>query len=288
VTGSWKGGFNSGQANSVRMVVVESAKASYHLVFGNRMKARLDVWAAVFALSALTLVWQIVRAWQFPSNAYHFPKSARPALVWIGIVSASYFGGIILTGLNTIAFDALRYDLPLLPLLLVLCGVLFQLAGPGIGRIAASVCVLCLVLINVRGLNASPLPGQAEEVAKLLGEQVEPGISMQRWLQNTLPPKATLVATDGQAVHYVLGQPVVSIIEPKFSRHFWDEAGIRTLMRQRRISYFLLFPGAPPDSVPEQQSTPFLKALSAGRPPSWLSVAARTPDVILYRCPDCQ
>jgi hypothetical protein len=288
VTGSWKGGFNSGQANTLRTVVVESAKAAYHLVFGNRAKARLDVWVVIFTLSSLALFWRIVQNWRLSSDAYRFPKSARPALVWVGVVSASYAGGIILTGLKTIAFDALRYDFPLLPLLLILCGVLFQLAGPGIGRIAASVCVLCIAMINIRGLNAPPPVGQAEQVANLLREQVQPGISMRRWLQNALPPNATLVATDGQAAHYVLGQPVLSIIEPKFSRYFWDEAGVRSLMRQRRTSYFLLFPGAPPDSVPEQQSTPFLKALSAGQPPSWLNVAARTPDVILYRCPDCE
>jgi hypothetical protein len=86
-------------------------------------------------------------------------------------------------------------------------------------------------------------------------------------------------------MYYLLRQPVVSVIES--SGRKWDETDVRFLMHRFRAPYFVVFPGARPLLVPEQDATPFLHALTAGEAPGWLRIAARTPGVILYECGEC-
>ena len=161
------------------------------------------------------------------------------------------------------------------------------MAGDTVGRVAAVLCVLSISLIDIRSASATRLTDQSSLPVDLLQQQVQPGESITNFIQAHVPRQDVIVATEGQAVYYLLKRPIVSIIEPQYSLHTWNEADVRSVMRSFGAQYFLVFPGAGEDRAPEQQSGPFLLALTEGHPPSWLSVAARTSGVILYRCADC-
>ena len=106
---------------------------------------------------------------------------------------------------------------------------------------------------------------------------------MKMYIKDSVPSDSVLVATEGQAVYYLLKRPVVSIIEPQYSLHTWDESDVKSVMQSFKAQYLLVFPGAGKMRAPEQQASPFLHELVEGHSPAWLAVAARTPGVILYR-----
>ena len=59
-------------------------------------------------------------------------------------------------------------------------------------------------------------------------------------------------------------------------------------MTKFRARYLLLFPGLPPEVVPEQDQVPFLRDLAAGRrAPAWLREDERNSAIAIYECASC-
>jgi len=284
---SWNSGFANGRHAPWQTVISESARVPYHVLFGTQTKAHLDIWAVLFFTSLLVLAWRaLANRRQGPAPA-RLPHTRRTTVIWMLVFAAAFAGGTLVAELRTIVADYVRYDFPLLPIVLIVCGVLFRFVNDRIARVAALACVLSVVMIDVHSLVAQRQAGMSSLPTDLLAQQVQPGTSMRTWIEQTVPSDATLIATEGQAVHYLLNRPVVAIIEPQYTVHTWDETDLRSVMRRFGAQYILVFPGAGKERAPEQQSVPFLLALSEGHNPGWLSVAARTRGVILYRCSSC-
>ncbi len=99
-----------------------------------------------------------------------------------------------------------------------------------------------------------------------------------------LPVGTIIVSEEGQALHYVLKRPVVSIIEPpEFSNGATDGPGFRELMSRYKSRYLLLFPTI----RGSQNRLPYLQDLVGSKGPDWLKLSVSTHDVAVYECESC-
>ena len=284
-TGSWRGGFNSGASHSVRYVLVETAKAVYHLVFGDRVVARFDIWSIVFLLSAAAVVW-------FTAQAWRRQKSSGPTLLqfaWPTLIVLVFSAGVMAAALVSIAADFTRYYLPVYPLVLALASAAFCQVPVAMPRaVSLYVCLGAVAAIQSRSLvTARPDPPHVDMLRRLNAE-VPPVGPLRSWLLAQLGPQDSVFAVHGQAVQYVLKRPVVSMIEPEYSGRTADEAFIHQQMTTFRSRYMLLFPSLPAETSLEQSANPFLNTLASGaEPPAWLTAVGRTRDVAVFECRSC-
>jgi len=287
-TGSWRGGFTAGVHRSVRLVLVESFKSYYHLVFGGKAVARFDLWAVILGASlavTLFLIFRALRKREFSA----LPQFTPVACAWLGLILVTYAAGIMLTGLLTIADDMTRYNRPVYPLVLAAAAPLLSVALRGRWIAVGIAAVGAIIAIHSRSLGVPPHVERHVLANQMLNREVQPGMTAHAWLLGHVPPGGIVVAADGQGVEYVLHRNVISVIEPQYTARATDEPGYHTLMSQSHTRYLLLFPGLSPDQAPEQESTPFLRDLAYGGvpPPQWLSLAIRNSAVAIYECPSC-
>ena len=231
-SGNWRGGFMAGTNMKVREVATDAPKAAYHLVFGDRVVTRLDIWPMIFTIAALTLIWYIVRGWKKNS------LTDAQLWIWLGLLAAVYIVGILAAALSSIASDFVRYFLPVYPLLLACpapAGI--RALGPqGKPLWAFALLALWIAILAIQSRSlAAPLGDPPHVVAKraLQGAQIE------QWLRQHTQTNDILVATNGQALHYLLQRPVVSVIHPRFTRRPEDEAGFRALMKRFHARYMI-------------------------------------------------
>ena len=281
-TGSWRGAFNNNGRQVPRTVIVQTLKAFFHLVTGDRVPAHLDVGMGILLLSAaLTLVLGI--------RALIVQKSRNniEPLGWTLFIGFAYIGGVVVAALTTIADDLPRYFFPVYPLFLACAAVACSAIAKGMKSLVVAVLLLALLAIQARNLFVRPTQPDWILTRAMMAEEVQPGITLTGWLRNNLAPDGAILAVEGQAVHYVLQRPVVAVIPAVFSGRITDEQGFRSEMRQFRSRYLLLFPTSPPDRIPEQYSYGFLQSLAAGNAPAWLKLAVRTRGAAVYECADC-
>ena len=281
--GSWRGGFSAGQGHSIKFIVVESVKAFYHIAFGDRVVAHLNIWAILFLCSFVAAVALAVLAWR-SGRAAELPPNFALLAGWPALLVAIYGAGIIYAAMHSIASDLGRYYFPAYPLVLAILAAA-TLAHKTLEKAVLTVLVIAVLAVHSRSLLTKPNPPLIADVQRVFSEDVKPGDSLGQWLAGHVSRKDVLIAVNGQAVHYILQRPVVSMIQPIYSDHVYDDAGFHALMAQFGARYVLLFPGS--TLTPEQDEIPFLHALAAGSYPPWLSVAAKTRDATLYECGDC-
>lgn len=285
LTGSWRGGFTSaGGRNSVRAVAAGTIRSLLHLLTGDRAPLRKDVWIVLLALSFAAVVFFAVRharARAFESDA------AWKGFWWTIFIAAAYTGGIVAAALITIAFDPSRYYFPVYPLLLACAAVLCSTFATGLRSIAVVALVLSAGVLQWRSIVA-PTPTPDWILTRtLLTEPVPTGGTLLQWLRDRVGPNQTVLAVEGQALHYILQRPVVAVIPATFTVRRPDAQAFHQLMLTSGSKYLLVLPGAAPESVPEQTSYAFLRALSSGDAPAWLRPAAATRDAAVYECLDC-
>ncbi len=282
-TGSWRGGFRSG-GHAPGDVAMETIRSFFHLVTGDRIPLRLDIRMIVLLLSAALVVFFSIRTGIVRNPG--IKRSSEP-LGWAAFIGLAYIGGVMLAALTTIADDLPRYYFPVYPLVLIFAAV----ACSSVARGWKSLPVMLLVLsaIGVKAPNLFVPPAQPDWILTrgLLAEAVKPGTTLAQWLREQASPNGAIVAVEGQAVHYILKSPVVAVIPAGDTSRRNDEAAFRSLMIRFRARYLLLFPGAPPDRIQEENSYGFLRSLAAGSVPAWLKPAARTRDAAVYECVDC-
>ncbi|HTA46656.1 MAG TPA: hypothetical protein VK789_29635 [Bryobacteraceae bacterium] len=270
-SGSWQGGFKSaGGRHKIGAAAVDSVKAFLHLLTGDRLPLHLNVWTLLLLLSSAALLFAIWKgSW------------AQPALVWVVFIGVAYVGGIFVATLATIAGDLPRYYFPVYPLILACAAVVS-------GR-SLAVIPFVIAALAVQGPNLFVRPDQPDWVLtrSYLSESEPSGASLLDWLRNHVGPNETILAVEGQALHYILQRNVVAVVPARDTTRRSDEEGFHTLMRQNKTRYLVVFPGAPADRVLEQTSYGFMSSLAAGSAPPWLRLAARTRDAAVYECPDC-
>jgi len=283
-TGSWRGAFNSSGGQALRTVIIETFRAFFHLVVGDRVPARLDIWMVIFLLSsALALFFGIRVAIGMPFRM----KGSLEPFGWTLFIGLVYIAGVMLAALTTIADDLPRYYFPVYPLIPALAAVACSAIARGLKSLVVIALLLSVIAVQGRSLFVSPQQPDWVLTREMLSGEVQPGIALTEWLRNHIPQDGTMLAVEGQAVHYVLRRPVVAVIPAEFSGRPTDESGVRSEMRQFRSRYLLLFPNAPADRIPEQNSIGFLRSLASGNAPAWLKLAARTRDAAVYECADC-
>lgn len=283
--GSWRGLHTDGGGLPPVVVLFNLLNAAFEISLGSNAKWRLDAWAATFLLAAAYLVVRQYRVFRRGQGVAGLPAFAPRALTWIAIISGIYALGIILTELTVFAWDT-RYYFPLYPLALVCLVALLTPVSDARSRIVCAVCAISLLVFNARSVAGPFFPSSAIRVNRWLQQEVEPGVSMKMWLQRHASDGETVVAVDGQAVHYLTGLPVLAVIPAYISTLKWDQPRLRDLMRRFSASYVLVFPGADPNDLVEQR-IPLFRQLTTGSAPAWLTVAARSRDGLLYFCADC-
>ena len=209
----------------------------------------------------------------------------------MGLLCAVYIAGISLAALTSIAADLHRYYLPLYPLMLAVASALVScIEWPR--RIAAVVLICALVsVLNLQSRSVFAPPSKAPhvEMQQALASEVRQGVPVSRWLLSHTNPEEVIFAVHGQPVHYLLQRPVVSVINPGYSARKDDEPGFLKLMVQFRARYLVVFPSSKMQDAPEQATNHFLNRLvssEAGWPP-WLTMAARSPELIIFECASC-
>jgi len=285
-TGSWRGGFTSGSSHRLRDVAVPILKVFYHLVFGDRVVTTIDVWTVVFLASFLSMCFLALRGWR--RRKADFGREFLPvALRWMGLLAGAYTAGLILTALTSIAADFPRYFAPLYPLLLAGIASVVSVEAPRLQFLAIATMAVAILVVQSRSLAVNPFPAAHVLEREVLQQDVLPGVSALEWLRDHVPTSGVLVAVDGQAVHYVLQRPVISVLESEVTSRRTDQDGFHSLMAQHGARYLLVFPDLASPFLTSQDGIPFLRDLASGDSPSWLSLAARARNVAVYECRSC-
>lgn|GEM_PF-3496700 len=180
-----------------------------------------------------------------------------------------------------------RYYLPVYPLLLACAAVACSVAARGLKSLIVIFLVLSVITVDARSLFVPPAPPDWVLTRAMMAEDVQPGMPVLQWLRQRVGPDGSVVAVEGQAVHYLLQRPAVAVISAGFSNRRLDGQNFRSLMLQFRSRYLVLFPNAPQDRIPEQDSNDFLRSFTAGHSPAWLKPAVRTRDTLIYECAGC-
>jgi hypothetical protein len=206
---------------------------------------------------------------------------------WAGFIGIAYVGGVMLAALTTIAADLQRYYFPVYPLFLACAAAFCSTFAKGKKSLVVALLVFSVVAVEGRNLFVRPAAPDWIVTKAMLAEEVQPGLPLVEWLRQRLGHDGTIMAVEGQAVHYVLQRPVVAVIPAGATGRPGDGQAFQLLMRQFHAQYLLLFPGAPPERIPEQNSYGFLRQVASGDAPEWLQLAARTRDAVVYKCVDC-
>jgi hypothetical protein len=179
-----------------------------------------------------------------------------------------------------------RMFYPLLPVALLLGGLLLSVARDAVdGRVVLflGAATLSYAVINVHHYLEKPDPMPHQLVERELAEETAPGETLRRWLDTHVGPGETIVSNRGQATGYVLDRPAVSLIAHEYSQQSWDDVAVSSLMHRFGARWLIVYTDGREDVVVTSES-PFLSALARGdAPPPWLTVAARTRDVLVLR-----
>jgi uncharacterized membrane protein (UPF0136 family) len=283
-TGSWRGAFRSG-GHPPRTVVIETIRSFTHLVTGDRVPLRLDFLVGLLLVSAALVSFFGIRAWI--ARDPRMKDINVECLAWALFTGAAYIGGVMLAALTTIAGDLPRYYFPVYPLFLACAAAACSAVARGWKSLAVILLVISAVSVESRNLFVRPAQPDWILTRAMLAEEVQPGTPLLEWLRDRVSADGAILAVEGQAVHYVLQRPVVAVIPSTDTSRRTDEQGFRSLMLQFGSRYLLLFPNAPAERVPEQNSYGFLRSLAAGETSPWLKLAAHTRDAAVYECADC-
>lgn len=282
VMGSWRGMYLSHAPLDLTAAMLQGSQALWRLVLGNYVALPLPALAGLFAITvaiAFMLILKIRRQ-----------RSLSRPLAWIGLIALVYGTGVTIAtarivNMGVTTQELVRYFLPLYPIFLAAMAAIVSSAGSRILRSAG--CALAIFVLAVQSLSFTLRPGPGESVVMAggLGKEVYAGMSVRSWLLDRVPPDGAIVSEEGQALHYVLQRPVVSIIEPPEGSDLPNnEAAFRSLLSRYGSRYLVLFPRI----RDARNSLPFLRGLRSGHIPGWLELRLRTDDVAVYECETCE
>jgi hypothetical protein len=278
--GSWRGVLLTSTSHNPIPAVIPTIMAWYWLVLGGHSFLPAGIWMVLLLALGLTLLVLAFRARR---------RGAFTVAAWIGVFGLAYTAGIVwsiisVANMNLVARELARYYLPLYPVLLAcLAGAASRVRSTAWRAVMVFV-AFAVLTSHARDLLARPVPQGRVVMADDLAEEVAPGESLRQWLLSHVPTGTTIVSEEGQALHYVLQRPVVSIIEPpELSNRAADGPGFRDLMSRYKSRYLLLFPTI----RLSQNRLPYLQDLILGKGPDWLKLSVRTRDVVVYECEPC-
>jgi Dolichyl-phosphate-mannose-protein mannosyltransferase len=286
--GSWRGMYLDSGSHSIGLAMVLSAVAFYRLLMGWHVPLPVGIWVASVMAASVSAMVLALKAWWRGAWGRR-GELLSFTLGWFAIFGFAYVAGILLAkvrlaNMNMVAFDLVRYELPLYPLLLAVLAV--AVSTLRLRPLRVALVMLALIILTVRSRELFVRPDRQEQViiAADLGKEIFPGQTLQKWLLDRVPEGSPIISEEGQALHYVLQRPVVSIMEPpEFSNRDTDESAFLSLMSRYKSRYLLLFPNI----RVAQNSLPFLENLIIGKEPHWLKLSVHTRDVAIYECEAC-
>ena len=173
----------------------------------------------------------------------------------------------------------------MLPVWAVAAALLSQAtwAAPSkLSRFAAVAVLTGYVVTNARGLTSTN-PGQCHQnlQARLQSSIPDSGGTVQDWITSNIPLDAVVTASCGQATGYVLGRPVLSLVDRRYTRQDWNDTYLVSAMNRFHSHWLILYPHAA--CAFEQRDWPNLERLASGYAAPGLSVAVHTSDVTILR-----
>jgi hypothetical protein len=211
-----------------------------------------------------------------------------PALTGTGvdilILMLVYCGCMFYAGLvSTIGYEV-RMFVPLTPLLLLLLGLALQTmlaAQPqpstsrtfAVSALSASFC--CYLVLNLLMIVRPPTDYEPPSVDRVMDSRSADGKTAREAVLELVDPARVLVANNGQAFGYALSRPTVSLVGPGNSSADWNEKAIQEVIRQYHAAAIVI-------DVNEFLPSPFVRQLAQGEAPSWMKLAYRSSQVLVY------
>jgi hypothetical protein len=117
---------------------------------------------------------------------------------------------------------------------------------------------------------------------KQLDAIVDRGTSTRAAIMQIVRPDAVIMADNGQAVGHILDMRTISLVGPAFSAIVWNEATVRSTMRQFNVAAVVITPPTSAHLEDDDLPSPFVRELAQGHAPSWLTLALRSGRVLVY------
>jgi hypothetical protein len=268
LTGRWQGGNTKVVHHSQITMLENTAIAFWKLLLGDGTSLAARACQGLFLL---TLGIALVRWRRWPRG----PGAPRAFIV--AAVAGLYSAFMFLVGSRSVISYGARMFLPVLPLFLLLLGaVVAPVTGARWARGTALVGCVAYALCAL--LNAPPTRSGHLELASRLARPMSDGRPMRAWIDAHIGMQEPLLAADGQATGHLLRRPVVSLVGNEYSDEVWSEAEIERTMERFGLRYLILY--APATGV--ETESPFLSALSEGRPGRYLRLAARNDASLVF------
>jgi hypothetical protein len=296
LVGNWRGGNSISVYSSLPQVIFEFVIATYEVLFGAMVRARLGFAEGILVLAAVVCVLLVARFAVKQRESLARGLKERSSLLPVFTYMGVYLAGLTyLSFFSHLGFDY-RYCYPLLALLLLLIGLLVTLIGPyridfGAARVAlaSSLTLLgCYVFLNVRSTLLPRAGGSVfadRRIAGLMNAPTASGVSLRSWIEANIPADESIVAADGQATGHVLHRKTVSMVAHDNSTYNWGEPQVRSAMTRFDADFLILYAATPSGSVPQVQAeSPFLGDLMQDKEsPEWLRLAAENAYVKVFR-----
>jgi hypothetical protein len=192
-----------------------------------------------------------------------------------------YSGSIIYAALTSPISFAPRMFYPLLPVVLLMgADLIRRLQQRPRFVLGLALTTGAFLTINFRNYLVPPQPAPHQIADRELAQEIDPGMSLRAWLDENVPKDEPIVANWGQGTGYLLQRNTVSLVSHTYSDQRWDEPAVRALMQTYRARYLTVYTDDPENVTRESL---FLSALVQGACPSWLTLAARARDVLVFR-----
>ena len=279
VVGSWRGG----NTKPLFTPVYETAKTmfmSIHQALFAAPRPVLGLGELILYGGFVVLVWAVVTS-KVPLQIA--PTHRVPVLIiaYTGtcLVLLGYIGSTSPVGI------AARYFYPLIPVWAVASALLIQPVWPApskLPRLAAVAVLAGYIAMNARGaMSAKPADFHGNLQARLQSSIPNMGGTVQDWINANIPQDAVVTASCGQPTGYVLGRPVLSLVDKRYTRQEWSDAYVVSAMDRFHSHLLILYPQAA--CAFEQRDWPNLERLAHGDTAPGLSLAVQTSDVAIFR-----
>lgn len=284
LVGTWRGGNNKIVTHSVVDALQQYVLQFHHLLMGGVAQPRLWVVDILFLLGLMVCLGLGVGRIRSGASAATTQAGGFVGVGLLALYAIVYSGATIYLAIFSVVDIYPRLFYPLLPTLLLLGGSALSAVNPP-RRLSWRESVLAgMVLLYVVNNIFHALAPSARAPHLLVAQQLTAGAgeaaNLRAWIDAHISPETTIVANEGQAAGYLLRRNTVSLVSSRYSVRLWDEEAIRNTLRAYQSPFLLLFKETLP-SVVAQSS--FLSGLMAGQVPPWLEVAAKNPEVTIFR-----
>jgi hypothetical protein len=287
LVGSWAGGNNKVVHRTVSEVTDEMALCIRDVLVGNGKMSHLLVIRVIVMLSLVAAC--VVRRRRSTPTAPDRASIGSSELL-LAVVVATYVACLGYAATRMIIELEGRYLIPVLPLaLLLLAKTAFGTGESGYTRAFRSARTsFWIVLLGIYAfvhfdawMDSKTSAVFIEAARRALDSSPTGDRDARDIILAAAGRDGTIMATNGQAMGYVLDRPTVSLVEPRFSSHEWDETFLRSTVKRFSVRVVIIdrSPFLPPVS-------PFVTALASGRAPSWLTQLVTTDLLTAYRPTD--